>query len=82
MRYNVNIVHNQNVFKLINVCVVIYFLHKTGTKFYQGIRLGNDGLIDINNSVHCTVKIISKVPSSIVILETARKKYDWSKLTY
>lgn len=60
----------------------MYFLHKTGTKNYQGIRLGNDGIIDMSNSVHSTVKIISKVPSSIVFLETAREKYEWSKLTH
>lgn len=36
--------------------------------------MGNDGIIDINSSKrHPVKKIISKAPSSIVFLETARK---------
>lgn len=64
---------------IINTCIIICFLHKTGTKLInkelQNGKWWNNRHI-INSSIHCTVKkkkIISKAPSSIVFLETARQ---------
>ena len=54
--YSINVSHNKNAIDLIYV--TIYFLHKTGTKLFsvRNYRMGNNGILGINSSTHCTVK--------------------------
>lgn len=54
--YSINVSHNKNTIDLIYV--TIYFLHKTGTKLLsvRSYRMGNNGILGINSSTHCTVK--------------------------
>lgn len=54
--YSINVSHNKNAIDLIYV--TIYFLHKTGTKLLsvRNYRMGNNGILGINSSTHCTVK--------------------------
>lgn len=54
--YSINVSHNKNAVDLIYV--TIYFLHKTGTKLLsvRNYRMGNNGILGINSSTHCTVK--------------------------
>lgn len=72
--YSINVSHNKNTIDLIYV--TIYFLHKTGTKLLsvRSYRMGNNGILGINSSTHCTVKkIISKAFSSTVFLQKTNK---------
>lgn len=82
-RYSDTIVHNRNAINLINICIVNYFLQKTGIqpllRNYSGEMIDNRYIM--TKSIHYTVKTISKVSSSVV-LETPRKKCEWSELIY
>lgn len=78
--YSINVSRNKNAIDLIYV--TIYFLHKTGTKLLsvRNYRMGNNGILGINSSTHCTVKkkIIFKAFSSTVFLQTENKQNMWS----